>query len=124
MVTGWRRWASLNCASLNAALLASRLGDHRSVFALMLFAVELFAFFPISCHYAKQRGGERLHLTIAVALFAAAVSSLAAVSPAAAGVYVTMVVFVTLVCPAWMLSLYQFKEEIRGPWDVAHIDGR
>lgn len=113
----------MNCVSLNAALLASRLEDYQSVFALMLFAVELFAFFPISCHYAKQCSF-KLHVAIAILLFMIAAGLLSVISKTAMITYLLLVVFVTCVCPAWMLGLYQFKEEIHGPWDVLHCDGR
>ena len=120
---GRQGWGALNCVSVVASLLASRLEDDFSVFAIILFAVEMFVFFPISCRYAKLYSIE-LHSVIAVSLSIIATGLLLQISPAAGVVYFSLVTFIACVCPAWMIGLYQFKQEIHGPWDVLHCDGR
>ena len=120
----------------SAVLLASRLSTNLSVFALMLLAVELFAFLPVVrwrvCYHFRRTG----HLLLTILIVGCATAILAAGltlrSPMSEDrhergrvtllvVYMAVVVFITLVCPRWLKSVQKHKLKIQGPWDIAHI---
>ncbi|KAG7393236.1 hypothetical protein PHYPSEUDO_011241 [Phytophthora pseudosyringae] len=111
---------SLNAAIFTAVLLGSRLQSNEHVFAFVLLAIEIFAMFPIFQREVK-RHSERLHLTTAAALFALSVAltwKLSALLSALAG---ALVLFLAFVCPLWFMHVQESKNEILGPWDIAHI---
>ncbi|EGZ17361.1 hypothetical protein PHYSODRAFT_502438, partial [Phytophthora sojae] len=111
---------SLNAAIFTAVLLGSRLQSNEHVFAFVLLAIEIFAMFPIFQREVK-RHSERLHLMTAVALFAlssALTWQLSALLSALAGAFV---LFLAFVCPLWFMHVQESKNEILGPWDIAHI---
>ncbi|KAG6623683.1 putative phosphatidylinositol N-acetylglucosaminyltransferase subunit C [Phytophthora cinnamomi] len=111
---------SLNAAIFTAVLLGSRLQSNEHVFAFVLLAIEIFAMFPIFQREVKRRS-ERLHLMTAAALFAlssALTWQLSALLSALAGAFV---LFLALVCPLWFMHVQESKNEILGPWDIAHI---
>jgi phosphatidylinositol glycan class C protein len=112
---------ALNAALFASVLHASRLEDYQSVFALMLFAIVLFAFFPISCHFIKQ-SSMTSHISLAISLFAIAVSLLLRRSFACCIAFTTVVALISFVCPAWLIVAQKhYKDEIHGPWDIAKI---
>jgi phosphatidylinositol glycan class C protein len=112
---------SLNAALFASVLHASRLEDYQSVFSLMLFAIVLFAFFPISCHYLKQ-SSMTSHISMGVIMFVIAATLLSRLSVACYVIYTTLVALISFVCPAWLTIAQQhYKDEIHGPWDIAKI---
>ncbi|KAF1773867.1 Phosphatidylinositol N-acetylglucosaminyltransferase subunit C [Phytophthora cactorum] len=111
---------SLNAAIFTAVLLGSRLQSNEHVFAFVLLAIEIFAMFPIFQREVK-RHSERLHLTTAAALFAlssALTWQLSGLLSVLAGAFV---LFLAFVCPLWFMHVQESKNEIIGPWDIAHI---
>ncbi|ETP43370.1 hypothetical protein, variant [Phytophthora nicotianae P10297] len=111
---------SLNAAIFTAVLLGSRLQSNEHVFAFVLLAIEIFAMFPIFQREVK-RHSERLHLITAVALFALSSTltwQLSGLLSVLAGAFV---LFLAFVCPLWFMHVQESKNEILGPWDIAHI---
>lgn len=115
---------ALNAALFAAVLLASRLDSNELVFAFVLLAIELFAFFPLARHLAWRRS-TALHLLLTLGLVGIATAALAAAPERRAllVLYVVVVGFVSLVCPLWLQYIHKWKFVIQGPWDVASVEG-
>uniref|UniRef100_K3WUM9 Phosphatidylinositol N-acetylglucosaminyltransferase subunit C n=1 Tax=Globisporangium ultimum (strain ATCC 200006 / CBS 805.95 / DAOM BR144) TaxID=431595 RepID=K3WUM9_GLOUD len=111
---------SLNAAIFTAVLLGSRLQSNEHVFAFILFAIEIFAVFPIFQREVK-RNSERAHLATAVAFFALSACLTWPISRLLCVVSSAFVVFLSLICPLWFMHVQEYKNEILGPWDIAHI---
>mmetsp|Transcript_50135 Transcript_50135/g.125873 ORF Transcript_50135/g.125873 Transcript_50135/m.125873 type:complete len:344 (-) Transcript_50135:86-1117(-) len=109
---------SLNAAIFASVLLASRLCSNLEVFALVFFSFQLFALFPILRH-SLRKYSIRLS-TLFSWLFNLGVCLLVgSQSMAGAVLMVCSAVFITFVCPFWLLWSHKFKDEINGPWDEA-----
>ncbi|ORY79849.1 pig-C [Protomyces lactucae-debilis] len=110
---------STNAAIMASVVLASRLRESFSVFALILFAVEWFALFPIFRRFLRLTSF-RASLALTVVLVLGACVTLAwCVSTRLAALWISMVIFITFGCPLWLISLQKYKNEIHGPWDIA-----
>jgi phosphatidylinositol glycan class C protein len=109
---------SMNAAISSSVVLASRLPDDLAVFALVLFAVQLFALFPILRHQLQvtpQVAQISFTLILCVLSFALTVP----LSVSVAYIYASISVTVTFVAPGVLVWAQKYKNEIRGPWDVA-----
>jgi len=103
---------ALNASILSAMILASRLQTSLEVFAFMSFAMEVFAL-P---HFRGPRAPVYVLILFAFALVVVALDS----RPMAVALALASI----LVCslgPALFLWAQQYKAEIQGPWDIAHI---
>ncbi|KAK7064218.1 phosphatidylinositol N-acetylglucosaminyltransferase [Favolaschia claudopus] len=109
---------SINAAISASVVLASRLADDLAVFALVLFSVQAFALFPRLrrrlglCHPA-------IRLAVTIALFSLSVVTTWSLSLTVTRIYSAVQLGVTFVAPAFLVWAQNFKNEIRGPWDVA-----
>ncbi|TRM66346.1 phosphatidylinositol N-acetylglucosaminyltransferase subunit C [Schizophyllum amplum] len=109
---------STNAAISSSVVLASRLAHDLAVFALTLFAVEVFALFPMLRRRLQTSPAPlQAGLTMALVLFALGLS--ARVSTVAPWLYAAIFAFVTFAAPAMLVWAQQYKNEIRGQWDVA-----
>ncbi|KAG2072667.1 phosphatidylinositol N-acetylglucosaminyltransferase [Suillus decipiens] len=109
---------SMNAAISSSVVLASRLPDDLAVFALVLFAVQSFALFPILRHQLQvtpQVAQILFTLTLCVLSFVLTIPLSVSVAYIYAGISIT----VTFVAPGVLIWAQKFKNEIRGPWDVA-----
>ncbi|KAI6133079.1 phosphatidylinositol N-acetylglucosaminyltransferase subunit C [Pisolithus croceorrhizus] len=126
---------SMNAAISSSVVLASRLPDDLSVFSLVLFAVHLFALFPMLRHrFGAVPPILQVTLTVSISAlsFALTMSLSPFVTALTFGIYVT----VNVVAPAILVWAQRYKKqvlslssfpwklmrcpsEIRGPWDVA-----
>ncbi|KAG1757552.1 phosphatidylinositol N-acetylglucosaminyltransferase subunit C [Suillus lakei] len=109
---------SMNAAISSSVVLASRLPDDLAVFALVLFAVQLFALFPILRHRLQvtpQVAQILFTLTLCVLSFALTVP----LSVSVASIYAGILITVTFVAPGVLVWAQKYKKHIRGPWDVA-----
>jgi len=109
---------SMNAAISSSVVLASRLPDDLSVFSLVLFAVQLFALFPLLRH---RFWGISTALQALVTLSITAVS-LILVTPLSTPIAIMMAgiyIAVTFIAPGVLVWAQKYKNEIRGPWDVA-----
>ncbi|KAG1825953.1 phosphatidylinositol N-acetylglucosaminyltransferase subunit C [Suillus subaureus] len=112
---------SMNAAISSSVVLASRLPDDLAVFVLVLFAVQLFALFPILRHRLQvtpQVAQILFTLTLCILSFALTVPLSVSVAYIYAGISIT----VTFVAPGvlvWAAEIQKARHFIRGPWDVA-----
>jgi len=109
---------SMNAAISSSVVLASRLSDDLSVFALMLFSVQLFALFPM-LRRRLQSGPKAVQVAMTVALCSTSVLSALSISSTATYIFVSTYVFVAFIAPGVLVWAQRFKNEIRGTWDPA-----
>jgi len=109
---------SMNAAISAAVVLASRLRDDISVFALMLFSIQMFAILPIlRTRLLLLPHAARIFLTICFVAISVYLNLV--VSRLVSGIQTILHVFVLFGAPAVLVWAQKFKNEIRGPWDVA-----
>lgn len=125
---------SLNLAMCASVVLSSRLTWDIDVFALLLTALQLFAIFPLlrqriylayGARYAaaKAPGVPRAAVPLTVLLAGACLYALYPLHALLAYVLVPSgIVFVSVLCPAWMRYAQRWKHELRGPWDEAVLE--
>ncbi|ESK88891.1 phosphatidylinositol n-acetylglucosaminyltransferase subunit c [Moniliophthora roreri MCA 2997] len=109
---------SINAAISSSVVLASRLSDDLGVFALILFSVQTFALFPF-LRRRIQAVSTRLQVSLTAVLSIAALLLWSRRSVAIALLFACILVSVTLLAPMILLWAQKYKNEIRGPWDVA-----
>ncbi|KXN90009.1 Phosphatidylinositol N-acetylglucosaminyltransferase GPI2 subunit [Leucoagaricus sp. SymC.cos] len=109
---------SMNAAISGSVVLASRLSTDMSVFALVLCSVVGFAFFPL-LRRLVQATSKIAWMSLTSVLAFSAVSLAARVSDTYMYLCGSSLVVVTFVAPAILMWAQKFKNEIRGPWDVA-----
>jgi len=108
---------SMNAAISASVVLASRLKSNLAVFVLVLFAVQMFALYPI-LRKRLQRCESWIRISITAALATCALTVfLSAVSSTGAILLAWALIFVTFGCPAVLVWAQRYKNEIRGPWD-------
>ncbi|KAL0951166.1 hypothetical protein HGRIS_007897 [Hohenbuehelia grisea] len=109
---------SMNAAISSSVVLASRLSDDLSVFALILFAVQLFALFPLLRHrlQASQAAVQYL-LTVSISILSLLLTI--SISHTVTTIFAAALLSVSFVAPGVLIWAQRFKNEIRGPWDVA-----
>ncbi|KAF9044706.1 phosphatidylinositol N-acetylglucosaminyltransferase [Hymenopellis radicata] len=109
---------SMNAAISSSVVLASRLQEDLAVFSLILFSVQVFALFPI-----LRRRFQHSHLIarvfLTISLMAASLLLTVSLSRSVTLLYMLVFVFVTFVAPGALVWAQKYKNEIRGPWDVA-----
>lgn len=103
---------SMNAAISASVVLASRLSSDLAVFALILFSVQAFALFPI-----LRRRIQSTALTVPLVILS--IGLMWPLSQMIATLFGAVLLFITLLAPAALVWSQQFKNEIRGPWDVA-----
>jgi len=109
---------SMNAAVSASVVLASRLPDDISVFALVLFSVIVFALYPVLRHRI-QAAPAVLQPFLTALLSLSALLLTASVSAVLATLFVAVLVFVMFVAPAVLVWAQRYKNELRGSWDVA-----
>lgn len=109
---------SMNAAISGSVVLASRLSTDMSVFALVLCSVVAFAFFPL-LRRLIQATSTIAWVALTLVLGASAVVLASYVSDTFMYLSGFALVVITFVAPAILMWAQKFKNEIRGPWDVA-----
>ncbi|EGN96867.1 hypothetical protein SERLA73DRAFT_170233 [Serpula lacrymans var. lacrymans S7.3] len=109
---------SMNAAISSSVVLASRLSDDLDVFVLILFSVQLFALFPILRH-RLQVTPSILQAVLTFVLSASCIILTAPLSTTATWIYTAALIIVTFLAPGVLVWAQKYKNEIRGPWDVA-----
>lgn len=101
---------SLNCAMLGSIALASRLPSVTHVFGFLSLAVNVFAFFPILSRIIRRLAGSGgdLALTIFTTLFTFTLWW--TVFPPVALIFASVVLFINLICPIWLVHLQKYKK--------------
>ncbi|OCH96175.1 phosphatidylinositol N-acetylglucosaminyltransferase [Obba rivulosa] len=109
---------SINAAISSSVVLASRLPNDLSVFALVLFAVQSFAMFPI-LRRRLQSTDPLLQATLTAGACAFSIYATWALSRTVTYLFTFSYVFVLFLAPAILVWAQRFKNEIRGTWDPA-----
>ncbi|VVA40007.1 PREDICTED: phosphatidylinositol [Prunus dulcis] len=114
-----------SCISLNASVvasvfIASRLPSSQLVFAMMLFSLQVFLFAPLVT-YCIRKYSFRLHLWCSFGLMIATLALVYTLHFFLFVVFLGLLVFVTVVCPYWLIRMQEYKFEINGPWDEAKL---
>jgi len=111
---------SMNAAISSSVVLASRLSNDLAVFSLILFSVQTFALFPMLRHRVESDPTPTiLQPTLTVLLSILSILLTASLSWTITYVHSTLLIFVTFLAPAVLVWAQKYKNEIRGPWDVA-----
>jgi len=109
---------SINAAVSASVVLASRLPDDISVFALMLCAVVLFAMFPVLRH-RLQAAPSLFQSFLTILLSAISILLTAPLSPFFVWICAAVLSLVLFAAPAALVWAQRYKNELKGSWDVA-----
>ncbi|KAG8986176.1 hypothetical protein FRB90_004180, partial [Tulasnella sp. 427] len=110
---------SMNAAIAASVVLASRLTSNLHVFALVLYAVQLFALFPLLRQRIQYRASAVFRTILTILLGCLAAGIYIGLHIPIAVVIASILVFVTFACPALFMWAQKFKNELKGPWDPA-----
>mmetsp|Transcript_1508 Transcript_1508/g.3174 ORF Transcript_1508/g.3174 Transcript_1508/m.3174 type:complete len:334 (+) Transcript_1508:306-1307(+) len=108
----------LGAAVFASVLLASRLPCATLVFVLMLYALEMFLLFPY-LRRDVRRCSPFAHVMLSTMLPATALVLIVPLSGLLAELFFTSMVYITFVCPFFLVRIQKFKIQINGPWDEA-----
>ncbi|KAJ8764864.1 hypothetical protein K2173_010329 [Erythroxylum novogranatense] len=113
-------FVSLNASIVASVFVASRLPSRLHVYAVMLFSLQVFLFAPFVT-YCIKKYSSRLHLMVSFVLMAATLALLYRLHPQLFVLFLGLLVFVSVVCPYWLIRIQEYKFEINGPWDEAKL---
>ncbi|XP_061169616.1 LOW QUALITY PROTEIN: phosphatidylinositol N-acetylglucosaminyltransferase subunit C-like [Saccostrea echinata] len=111
---------SLNAAIFASVCLASRLHSSLHAFATVTFSLLIFGLWPRLRHKVKK-ALPVLNVILTVVLGTVALLALFTISMVTAVMFILGHMFITFICPAWLISLQPLKNNIHGPWDEAVI---
>lgn len=111
---------SLNASIMASLLIASRLPSRLSVFAFVLFSLQVFLFAPL-VSYCVKKYSFRLHLLFSFGLMIIALSYAYILHKLFFVLLLTSVLAINVVCPYWLTRIQEYKFEINGPWDEAKL---
>ncbi|KAF8402693.1 hypothetical protein HHK36_010781 [Tetracentron sinense] len=111
---------SLNASIVASVLIASRLPSRLQVFAIMLFSLQVFLFAPLVT-YCIKKYSFGLHLCFSFGLMAMTLWLVFTLHGLLFSLLLSLLVFVTVVCPYWLIRMQEYKFEINGPWDEAKL---
>ncbi|KAL4210743.1 phosphatidylinositol N-acetylglucosaminyltransferase [Rhizopus microsporus] len=109
---------STNAAIFASVLLASRLETNTDVFGLLSFAVEWFSLFPIFKRHLRSLS-TKVQVMLTLTMLLVCVVLFFPISRAVAFIYILGFIFLTFICPYWLIFIQKYKNEIHGPWDEA-----
>jgi len=103
-----------------SVLLGSRCDNSTQVFVMWMINLMLFVFLKyllkaIRSYSTKAYSCIVVFVIIGLALPITEISKIVLI------VYVAGNLFITLICPFWLIWLYQYKNVIQGPWDLPDI---
>ena len=107
-------WNLLKCAPFAARRLALPFPASPQ----LLLSLELYVLGPY-CRRQVAAASPAAHLALTAAMGAAAAALLAPQSILLTSSLACAVVFVTFVCPWWLVRIHKFKACLNGPWDEA-----
>ena len=116
---------ALNAAMFAAIILASRLETVTHVFAFEFFAITCFMLLPTAAKLVFRTSEPvfTIYLTLAVVICTVyAVVTIAGVHVLV--IYLLGLGLVTLVAPWLFLRLQGLRMELKGPWDIVHVNRR
>ncbi|PSC75905.1 phosphatidylinositolN-acetylglucosaminyltran sfe ra sesubunit c [Micractinium conductrix] len=109
---------ALGCAVCGSVLVASRLGSPAAVYAQLLLSLELYIVGPY-CRRQVAAASHAAHAALTAGMIGAAAALLARQSALATSAYCCALLFITFICPMWLVRIHKFKAAINGPWDEA-----
>ncbi|XP_054769873.2 phosphatidylinositol N-acetylglucosaminyltransferase subunit C-like [Lytechinus pictus] len=111
---------SLNASIFAAVCLASRLPTTLHAFATVILAMQLFALWPTLRKRLKKEvpKTQPIMTWVSAGIAFIALYSVRVVPAIAFGL---AHLFVTYLCPLWLIKLQPYKNNIHGPWDEAII---
>lgn len=109
---------SLGCAILAVVLGASRRATPLAAFSQVTLALQTYVLFP-QLRHRLQRAWPWASPLLALLLQSVAVRLLLRCSILLTASFVCAGLFLTLICPMWLVRLGKFKAQINGPWDEA-----
>ncbi|KAK7095266.1 hypothetical protein V1264_006697 [Littorina saxatilis] len=112
---------SLSGAIFASVCLASRLHTTWHAFATVTFSFQLFALWPVLRRRLQRYFSTGGQVAMTTVITAATFSAAASITAVGAVLYSLAFVFITFICPAWLIALYPYKNNIYGPWDEAEI---
>ncbi|PHJ21928.1 phosphatidylinositol n-acetylglucosaminyltransferase [Cystoisospora suis] len=116
------RAMSINAALLANVVLASRLDSSTEVFAVLVFGIEMFALSPMTRRVLWQKyPWAFVHVITPALIFVTGVLLSAEAPGSIVIVFLFCAIFVTFVGPYWLIMFQKYKNEIKGPWDVAEV---
>lgn len=111
---------SLNASIVASVLVASRLPSRLHVFAIMLFSLQIFLFVPLVA-FCVKKFSLRLHLLFSFALMIMTLGVTYQLHHMFFILLLALLVFISIVCPYWLIRIQEYKFEINGPWDEAKL---
>ncbi|CAK9311693.1 unnamed protein product [Citrullus colocynthis] len=111
---------SLNASIVASVLIASRLPSRLHVFGIMLFSLQVFLFAPLVI-YSIKKYSLHLHLLFSFCLITVTLVYVYVLHQLFFILLASLLIFVTVVCPYWLIRIQEFKFEINGPWDEAKL---
>lgn len=111
---------SLNASIVSSVLVASRLPSRLHLFVVMLFSLEIFLFAPLVAFCIKKYSF-RLHLCFSFLVMALTLSAIYTMHKVLFVLLFGLLIFVSVVCPYWLIRIQEYKFEINGPWDEAKL---
>jgi hypothetical protein len=107
---------SINAIFFASILLSSRLNKTSQVFTLLYMSLCIFGFVPIFRHLMRHK--MRLLYEIFALVFSIFLGyQIFQVNPLFGILYFSLIVFISFLSPLIFIYAYQFKNDIRGPWD-------
>ncbi|KAL9661636.1 hypothetical protein QQ045_026460 [Rhodiola kirilowii] len=111
---------SVNSSVIASVFIASRLPSRLHVFAILLFSLQVFLFAPLVTFCVKKYSSQ-LHIWFSFLLMAVTLALVYAFHRLFFVLLLSLFVFVTVVCPYWLIRIQEYKFEINGPWDEAKL---
>ncbi|XP_032631789.1 phosphatidylinositol N-acetylglucosaminyltransferase subunit C [Chelonoidis abingdonii] len=111
---------SLNMAIFASVCLASRLPRSLHTFAMVTFAIQIFALWPMLQKKLKART-PCCYVGVTLLFALSALAGLLTISGVAALLFGLLLVSISCLCPYCLIRLQLLKDNIHGPWDEAEI---
>ncbi|KAJ3680172.1 hypothetical protein LUZ60_016450 [Juncus effusus] len=111
---------ALNASIVASVLVASRLPSRLHVFAIMLFSLQIFLFAPLVMFCVKKYSF-RVYLGFSFVLVGLSLGVTYRLDRLFFGFLLVLIVFISVVCPYWLIRIQEYKFEINGPWDEAKL---
>ncbi|XP_053326056.1 phosphatidylinositol N-acetylglucosaminyltransferase subunit C [Spea bombifrons] len=111
---------SINVAIFASVCLASRLPRSLHAFAMVTFAIQIFALWP-SLQRKLRAYTPRTYRCVTLLFAIFSLLGLLSISGVGALLFLLLLLSVTFLCPYWLIQLQLFKDNIHGPWDEAEI---
>jgi phosphatidylserine synthase len=107
---------SINAIFFASILLSSRLNKDSKVFTLLYISLVIFGFTPCIRHLIRHKL-RFLYDTFALVSTLVLCYIIFSMNRLFGILYLVLIIFVSILSPLIFIYAYQFKNDIRGPWD-------